>query len=96
MIKKKMLTDKSGELYEQYMEEAAKKLADDIDAEIMRDMLRESGWHEAVLSPMTWETSDAVDLWIHKNVKGNHWNRGLVWLFENESDAMWFKIRWMS
>lgn len=97
MKKKRLLTDRSGLLHEQYMEEAAKKLAEDIDAEIMRGLLRDTGWHEVVLDwIMTHEVSQEVDTWVENKTKGKHWNRGLVWLFENDTDAMWFKMRWLT
>ena len=83
-------------LEEEIASTMANELAKEIDAEIMRGLLIELGWHEAVLKPMTWEEGDAVDLWVHKNIKGKHWTQGLVWMFENDEDAMWFKLRWMS
>lgn len=97
MIKKKLLTDRSGSLHDQMIEDAAKRLAEDIDAEVMRGLLRDSGWHEVKLDwIMTHEVSQEVDTWVTNKTKGKHWNRGLVWLFEEEKDAMWFKMRWIS
>jgi len=96
MLKKKLLTDRSGNLQEQILEEKAKELADEMDAEVLRGMLCELGWHQVVIAPVTWETGDRIDLWVTKTIKGRHWNRGLVWLFEDDKDAMWFKMRWMS
>ena len=96
MLKKKLLTDRSGELYEQMLEEKAKELSAAIDAEVMRSLFKESGWHEVVLDwIMTHETSCEIDDWVDINIKGNHWTQGLVWLFEDEKDAMWFKMRWL-
>ena len=40
MRKKKLLTDRSGDLYEEIIEEKAKALADEIDAEVLRSMPR--------------------------------------------------------
>lgn len=97
MLKKKMLTDRSGALHEEIMDQAAKRLAEEIDAEIMRGLLKESGWHEVVLQwIMTHEVSQEVDEWVERKTKGKYWNRGLVWLFENDTDAMWFRMRWVS
>lgn len=97
MLKKKLLTDRSGDLHEQIVAEAAKKMSEEIDAQILRGLYSEIGWHEVVLSwIMTHEQSQEVDAWVAKKTKGEYWNRGLVWMFENEMDAMWFKMRWMS
>ncbi len=97
MLKKKLLTDKSGQLYEDMINQAAENMANDIDFQILTDMLiADNNWSKVVLTPMTWEQSDAVDLWIMKNVKGKHMNRGLVWVFENPAEATWFRMRWSS
>jgi hypothetical protein len=96
MLKKKLLTDRSGDLQEQILEEKAKALADEIDAEVLRGMLVGIGWHQVVVPwVMTHEQSTEVDVWVSKRVKGRFWNRGLVWLFEEDTDAMWFKMRWL-
>ncbi len=95
MKKKKLLTDRSGDLYQKQIDEAAKRLSDDIDAEVIRYMYKQEGWHEVVLDwIMTHEVSAEVDLWVMKNTKGKHWTRGLVWLFEKKQDATWFTLRW--
>lgn len=96
MLKKKLLTDKSGTLHEEIMEQAAKRMADEIDAQIIREMFLESGWHEVVLQPMTMEQGCEIDDWADVNCKGEKWTRGLVWLFEDEKDANWFSMRWLA
>ena len=96
MKKKRLLTDRSGELQEQILAEKAKELADEMDAHVLRQMLIESGWQQVVLSAMSWEESYAIDLWVEDNIKGRMWSRGLVWLFEDDRDAMWFKLKWLS
>lgn len=96
MKKKKLLTDKSGELQEKYLEESAKELADDIDFEIVTGFLTETGWTKVVLAPMTWEHGTAVDTWVETNIKGQFHTRGLVWVFEDVKEASWFTLRWLS
>ena len=97
MLKKKLLTDRSGDLQEQVLEQAARRMAEEIDAEIMRGLYREMGWHEVVLDwIMTHEMSQEVDAWVAQKSRGEYWNQGLCWMFESETDAMWFKMRWMS
>ena len=96
MKKKRLLTDRSGELQEQILAEKAADLADEMDAQILRQMLIDLGWQQVVLSAMTGEESYAIDLWVEDNIKGRMWSRGLVWLFEDDRDAMWFKLKWLS
>lgn len=85
----------SNSLIEEYCNEAAKAFAKEVDAEVIRLSFIESGWHEVVLQPMTWEHGYTVDLWVEENVKGGRWTHGLVWLFEDEKEATWFKLRWL-
>ena len=82
-------------LEDELVTHAAKQLSDDIDFEVISGILLEGGWSKVVLSPMTIETSAAIDMWILKQCKGDHHARGLVWIFERSEDAMWFKIRWI-
>lgn len=97
MKKKRLLTDRTGMLEERMAEEAARQMQTEMDAEILRGMLKEMGWHEVVLKPMTHELGVIVDDWVKKQVKGRcHFAHGLVWMFEEERDATWFKLRWLS
>lgn len=96
MKKKRLMTDKTGELQEQYLESAARQLADEMDAEVMRSMLIECGWHEVKLWVMTHEQGRELDEWVKDNIQGGFWTRGLIWLFKEDRDAMWFKLRWLS
>jgi len=96
MLKKKLLIDRTGDLQQQMLDEMGKRMSEEIDFEILCGMLCEMGWTKVILSPMTWETGDAIDLWVHKNIKNPHENMGLVWIFESSQDANWFTLRWMS
>jgi hypothetical protein len=75
---------------------AGKRLADEIDFQILSDMLVGIGWHKVILSPMSTEDSYAVDEWTKQHVKGHFETMGLVWVFENPQEAIWFTLRWMS
>ena len=82
-------------LREEVEDTLAKTLQEEIDAEVLRSVFKESGWREVVLRPMTWEHGDQIDIWVAENIKGGHWNRGLVWLFKDEKEANWFSLRWL-
>ncbi len=96
MKKKKLLTDRSGQLHEDLETELAKTLQEEIDAEIMQSMLKECGWHEVVISRRHKPEKDIVEQWVNSNVKDGFWTHGPIWLFKNDKDAMWFKLRWLS
>lgn len=97
MKKKRLLTDRLGGLEDQILEEKAQEIADEMDAEVLRSMLCEIGWHQVIIPwVMTHEQSTEVDKWLLNRTKGRHWTRGLVFLFEDERDATWFRLTWMS
>ena len=83
-------------IQEEILNSAANQMAKEIDFEILSGMLIQIGWTKVVLSPMTWETGALIDLWVEQNIKGNCETMGLVWVFEKEQDATWFKLRWLS
>ena len=86
----------SNDLLDQILEDRAKELSYQIDAEVFMKTLIDAGWHQVVLYPMEMERGYQIDQWVEKNVKGKMWTRGIVWLFENDQDAMWFKLRWLN
>ena len=82
-------------LEEEMLDRVGKQIANEIDFEVLCGMLKELGWSKVILSPMTWEMGLEVDAWTDKHIKGNFETMGLVWIFEKEQDAMWFKLRWI-
>lgn len=77
------------------IDEAAKRMAEDIDFDVLTSLFVESGWTKIVLKPMTWEDGLEIDGWVEKNVKGDFQTRGLVWVFKDPNEANWFKLRWL-
>jgi hypothetical protein len=75
--------------------QAGKRMSDEIDFGILSDMLCELGWRRVILKPMTWEQGLEVDAWTETHIKGNFETMGLVWIFEQEQDANWFALRWL-
>lgn len=82
-------------LQEEIINEAGKRLSDEIDFEILCGMLQELGWRKIILRPMTWEDGAEIDAWTEKHIKGHFETMGLVWIFEYEEDANWFALRWL-
>jgi hypothetical protein len=95
MKKKRQMTDKSNNLEDEMARLMAEEIQKEIDGEIMCRLLIEEGWHKVKLWPMTGETSDDIDAWIVANTKGRYWTQGIVWMFKEEKDANWFKLRWL-
>ena len=83
-------------IQEDIINKAGKAMADEVDFGILTDMLCQIGWRKVILKPMTWEHGLEVDAWVNTNVKHPYETMGLVWVFENQQDANWFGLRWLS
>ncbi len=81
---------------EDIINSAANQMAKEIDFTILTEMLCQIGWTKVVLFPMTWENGALIDHWVEQNIKGNFETMGLVWVFEQQQDANWFALRWLS
>jgi hypothetical protein len=78
-----------------YIQEAAKKLAAQMDFEILEDIFLKMGWVRLELtrhSPLF--EQETISEWLSENCKGRHAKYGTVVLFEKEQDANWFTLRW--
>jgi hypothetical protein len=73
---------------------AAEQLCKEIDFEVLSDLLCSSGWTKIVLKPMTSEYGSAIDKWTKTHCKGRFDTMGLVWIFEDPSDAVNFTLKW--
>jgi len=82
-------------LEQDIINQAGKRMADEIDFQILVDMLCSLGWRKVILRPMTIEDGIEIDYWTDKHIKGHFETMGLVWVFEQEEDANWFALRWM-
>ena len=86
---------KMNSLEDEIITKMGKRMSDEIDFEILTGMLCQLGWRKIILSPMTTEDSNEVDIWTARHVKGHFETMGLVWVFEQEEDANWFALRWL-
>jgi hypothetical protein len=78
------------------VDKAAKKLAEHIDFEILKDVLIKScGWHYVEL-PTLGSNRRAFDIseWAHAECKSDWKHQGRHWLFALEEDAIMFKLTW--
>jgi hypothetical protein len=81
-------------LEEKIVNDLGKHLSDSIDFEILTDVLIACGWHKVVLRPMTHEHGEEIDQWVASQVKAKYKTMGLVWIFENQGEAVNFTLRW--
>ena len=83
-------------LEEEIITSAAKRMADEIDWEILADMLVQSGWFMVDLDHYgdRYQSID-IETWIDENCKGKYKKRSRTFVFEKKEDAAWFKLRWL-
>ncbi len=96
MLKKKLLTDRTGDLQQAILDNMAMQIQQDMDREILWSMLSEMGWTRVMLDSLQSNTH-AVDIkyWLENNITGAYECRGRDFIFENKKDAAWFTLRWM-
>ena len=98
MKKKKLLTDRSGQGLEELMaNKMSQEMASDIDRQILWGMLESMGWTRVML-PRLIDREQSVDIvqWLNVHCKHPHEHHGRDFIFENDKDAMWFKLKWFS
>jgi len=83
------------DLLEEIIKDLGDRLKNEIDFDILSNMLCEIGWTKVILQPMTAEHGQEIDEWVKQNVKSGMQTMGLVWVFENEKEANWFKLKWL-
>jgi len=73
--------------------EMVRQIKQEIDNEIMAEMLVMSGWHRIELPSNTTESGEVL-MWCAANIKGKHKNLWPNMLFQEEKDAVLFKLKW--
>ncbi len=80
---------------EQFADQAAKILQEEIDQEILFDLLQQIGWTRVELASK-WLPVTGIELheWREANLTGHCRAHNNVWMFENKNDAALFKLTW--
>lgn len=78
-----------------FINDAAKKLQEEIDQEVMFDLLEQIGWTRVELANK-WLPVTGKELhdWREKNFIGCWRAHNNVWMFEKAEDAVVFTLRW--
>ena len=86
-------TDQS--IIDELVQRAAKELQEEIDFNVLAELYKQSGWMEIEFD--SWHLVNAhnpVKQWLRNKCKGHYTCRGKRFLFEKESDAINFVLRW--
>ena len=85
----------SQSLRDQYEDELAKILQEEIDWEVMSTLLVESGYTRIIIEK-SYELKELLEMkfWLEYTCKGKYFQRGNNYVFEKTEDAEWFILRW--
>ena len=82
-----------------YIEEAVaragRELAEEMDFSVLADLFKSTGWVEVDFNPhQRAESAHDIKEWIRTKCKGPCHSRGRRFLFQEESDAVNFVLKW--
>ena len=80
------------DILESMEQQAAQSLRESIDFEILANVLVTIGWSDVVIDRLT--DREAINSWVEANCLGKYKHRNGRWVFELESDAVLFKLKW--
>jgi hypothetical protein len=79
---------------EDMMDIMAEEIQKEIDAEIMSNILVESGWTPVKFHYKSNEHANDVTFWLMETCNGKWHRYGSAYLFKDKQDAEWFILRW--
>jgi hypothetical protein len=83
------------QVMDEMAKDSAKRMAEDIDREVLWGLFEGIGWTRFKISRLT-DNNHAVDItnWLSDNCKGQFERNGAEFLFEDSKDAVLFMMRW--
>jgi hypothetical protein len=75
--------------------ELSKLLSDAVDFESIADIMVKHGWIKVEIDRYT-DNHHAIDMkiWAENHCERHYKSYGRTWVFENEQEALWFKLKW--
>ena len=83
------------DIRDEMMKQAARRMAEDIDREVLWGMLIGLGWKRHLLDRLK-DNNHAVDIsyWLDENCRGAYERNGRDFIFEDERDYLMFVLTW--
>ena len=83
------------DLQNQILSNIAEEMRKDIDFGAWANTLTDAGWYRVDISRLI-DNKHAIDMriWAESNCQWDFKHEGCTWVFQSESDAMWFKLKW--
>ena len=96
MKKKRMLTDRTAGLEDQYAADIAEGIQKEVDREVLWGMLKDLGWTRVMISRLQ-DNKHAIDIteWLADNCKDRWMRQGRDFIFESQKDAAFFILKWV-
>ena len=82
------------DLQDKILEHQAKEMQSSIDWEIKAGMLEELGWVRVEILSDSVEEHLRMLVWVNEHSQHDVKNRHDVFLFQDEEDAIMFKLKW--
>lgn len=73
----------------------ASEVAREIDAHVLYDVFKDSGWISVTLDPWKIKSLQEIEQWIKEHCTGPSHRSGNNMLFKLADDAAWFNLRWL-
>lgn len=85
------------DLVDELTQAMGQEMQREIDREILWGMLADLGWTRVMLPPFT-SNEQAVDIctWTEDNCTQGWESSGRDYIFEDQKEAHWFMLRWLS
>jgi len=82
-------------LEQEILDELGTQMQSEIDREILWGMLKDLGWTRVMIDRHR-DNEHAIDIthWLKENCQGAYERKGADFIFENESDAVNFILKW--
>lgn len=80
------------DILESMEQQAAQSLRESIDFEVTAIILVSMGWTDVIIDRLI--NREEVNRWVETNCVGHQRHRNGRWVFELESDAVLFKLKW--
>jgi len=91
----KVQAEKNTAYIDDLVRNAAKEFQEQMDFNILANLFKEDGWVEIEFNPRRVAVeASAIKEWLEQNCKGNRMSLGNRWLFQNETDAVMFVLKW--
>lgn len=90
-----VLSEQNTAYIDELVKNAAREFQEQMDFSILADLFKEDGWVEIKFNPRRVDIeASAIKEWLEQNCKGNRMSLDNRWLFQNETDAVMFALKW--